>query len=133
MIKTKCNTIKTRMLISLINFFAALFDYIVFILAQSLKFLLTFAAALLLLPDELSGGIFKWLTIVRKKVGSKELSTNEQERNSPWYPGTNGCPIIGSDKLLVQRLTTDRQKVVQYPIGKGPSIYFGRMLFNTLY
>ena len=29
--------------------------------------------------------------------------------NSPWYLGTNGCPIIGSDKLLVQRLTTDRQ------------------------
>ena len=23
--------------------------------------------------------------------------------------GTNVCPIIGSDKLLVQRLTTDRQ------------------------
>ena len=33
----------------------------------------------------------------------------DKSKNSPWYPGTNGCPIIGSDKLLVQRLTTDRQ------------------------
>ena len=29
--------------------------------------------------------------------------------NSPWYPGTNGCPINDSDKQAVQRLTTDRQ------------------------
>ena len=25
--------------------------------------------------------------------------------NSPWYPGTNGCPNTGPDKLLFQRLT----------------------------
>ena len=36
-------------------------------------------------------------------------ATVSRKTNSPWYLGTNGCPIIGSDKLLVQRLTTDRQ------------------------
>ena len=29
-------------------------------------------------------------------------------KNSTWYPGTNGCPMIGSDNMLVQR-RTDRQ------------------------
>ena len=37
------------------------------------------------------------------------LYTAAKLKNSPWYPGTNGCHIIGSDKLLVQRRTTDRQ------------------------
>ena len=36
-----------------------------------------------------------------------------QKCNSPKFtlvPCTNGCPIIGSDKLLVQRLTTDTDR-----------------------
>ena len=38
--------------------------------------------------------------------------TSDEMGNSPWYPGTNGCPIIGSENMLAQR-RTDRQTVRQ--------------------
>ena len=39
-------------------------------------------------------------------MGTRELF--KLVRNSPWYPGTNGCPIIGPDNMLFQRLTDRR-------------------------
>ena len=35
-------------------------------------------------------------------------SVIDKIKHSPWYHGTNGCPIIGSDNMMVQR-RTDRQ------------------------